>query len=135
MSEIFTHRAPALLVPESWTAEPAGVFTEPPDSTAHDDPLCVPTPSPIVIVDGGPAAVSVTSTRPVAAIVKLLKALPRTGTVPENVSVVRVTVGVVVVVVATAGVELPVHDADPRATTASAAMRAVAEEILTNASA
>ena len=134
MSETCTHRAPALLVPESWTAEPAGVFTEPPDSTAHDDPLCVPTARPIVIVDGGPATVSVTSTSPVAAIVKLLKALPRTGTVPENVSVVRVTVGVVVVVAAT-GVELPVHDADPRATMANAATRAVANEILTNASA
>jgi hypothetical protein len=47
-------------------------------------------------VAGGPAAVSVTSVVPVADTRKLLNALPPTGTVPEKLSVVRVSEGVVV---------------------------------------
>ncbi len=55
---------------------------------------------PITMAAGGVAAVSVTSIVPVVAIGKLWKSRPPTATVPVNVSVVRVTVGVVV------GVEL-----------------------------
>lgn len=55
-------------------------------------------PTPIVIVDGGVAAVSVRSTCPVAVTENVWYALPPTGTVPVKVSVVRVTVGVGVVV-------------------------------------
>ena len=59
----------------------------------------VPTPRPMTTAAGGDAAVSVTSTRPLFVTVKLLDALPRTATVPLNVSVVCVGDGVIVVVV------------------------------------
>jgi hypothetical protein len=53
-------------------------------------------------VAGGAAAVSVTSITPAAVVGKLCESLPPTATVPEKVSVVRVTVAAVVL----AGVEL-----------------------------
>ena len=66
--------------------------------SAHDPDPVVPMPIPIVIVDGGPAAVSVTSTWPVVVTVNGLKSLPFTCTVPDSVSVVFGVDGVVVVV-------------------------------------
>jgi hypothetical protein len=72
---------------------------------------------PITMVDGGVAAVSVTSTGPVALMGKLWKSLPPTATVPLKVSVVRATVGVVVA----AGVVLLPHPATPKNKTSAAA--------------
>src|SRR5436190_19468399 len=54
-------------------------------------------PTPIQIVDGGPAAVSVTFTVPVCETLKGEKLTPLTCTVPGNVSVIVVAVGVVTV--------------------------------------
>jgi hypothetical protein len=70
----------------------------------------------ITMLDGGAAAVSVTSTGPVALTGKLWKSLPPTATVPVKVSVVRGTVGVVV-----AGVVLLPHPATPKNSTRAAA--------------
>jgi hypothetical protein len=51
-------------------------------------------------VDGGPAAVSVTSSWPVCERTTLWASLPPTGTVPVSVNVISVTLGEMVVVVA-----------------------------------
>ncbi len=87
-------------MPESCTLAPAAVCVDAPAIAGHLPSAGMPTLIPITMVDGGVAAVSVTSIVPVAAIGKLWKSRPPTATVPVNVSVVRVTVGVVV------GVEL-----------------------------
>ncbi len=102
-------------MPESWTVAPAAVCVDAPAIAGHLPSAGMPTLTPITTVDGGVAAVSVTSTVPVAAIGKLWKSRPPTATVPVNVSVVRVTVGVVV------GVELLLPHAET--TNASATTR------------
>jgi len=71
----------------SWGVAPATAVTVFVLDSVHAAPLGVPTPSPIVIVGGGPAAVSVTSTSPNDATVKLCESDPCTATVPLNVSV------------------------------------------------
>src|SRR2546425_11044149 len=80
---------------------PAGTATVNLVSSEHEDEsvVGVPTPRPMKIVAGGPAAVSVTSTSPACATVNDLKSLPIGSTVPLNVSVLRTTGGVGDVVV------------------------------------
>jgi len=76
--------------------------------------LYTPNPKPMKIVDGGPAAVSVTvNVAPAVVIVKGWKSLLATPTVPEKVSLVAVAVGVVVAPV----VELLLFPLHPDATT------------------
>src|SRR5260370_32507589 len=74
---------------------PAAIAADAPAIRAHDPEPVWPIPTPIVMFDGGPAAVSVTSTSPVAETVKGPKLLPFTCTVPVSVSVVFGIVGVV----------------------------------------
>ena len=71
----------------SWGVAPATAVTVFVLDSVHAAPLGVPTPSPIVIVGGGPAAVSVTSTSPNEATVKVCESDPCTATVPLNWSV------------------------------------------------
>lgn len=94
---------------------PAGVKTIPLAASTQVEPP-VPTPRPMVIVDGGPAAINVIFIGPAWATVKLLKSLPPTGTVPMNVSVVRTIDGAVV--------EVLVPPLSQAAVSGSVAMRA-----------
>ena len=96
MSPTSTQYGPGVREPVNCGAVPAGVCVEPPESSAHAVLLGVPTPRPMVIVGGGPAALSVTFTVPLCATVNDLKSLPPTGTVPVKVSVVIGTDGDVV---------------------------------------
>src|SRR5579862_3772770 len=78
------------------TAPPAAICVDAPASTTHVPEPVVPMPTPMMIVDGGPAAVSVASTCPVVVTVNGWKLLPFTCTVPVSVSVVLGVDGVVV---------------------------------------
>jgi hypothetical protein len=82
-------------VPDSCAVVPAGVASDALASKGHEAAavavaaLGVPTPSPMKMVAGGPAAVSVTfNVPPEPPTVNGWNADPPTSTVPENVSVV-----------------------------------------------
>jgi hypothetical protein len=81
-------------------------------------------PTPIEIVAGGLAAVSVTVVPPVCVTLKLCESLLPTPTVPLNVSVVVCTVGVVVVVLG-----LLLHALTPPSATATSEIIVVALRI------
>src|SRR5262249_42683806 len=116
-----THSVPAVVSPASCADAPAAVLIEAPVSCVQPASLTVPIARPITTVAGGAAAVRVASVTPVAATRKLLNALPPTGAVPENVSVVRVTLGVVV----DEDDELLPHPATDIATLAASAAQAI----------
>jgi hypothetical protein len=70
-------------------------MVEAPGTSVHVAPLGMPMPTPIGIVAGGPAAVSVTLTSPARDALNVWKSLPATATVPLNVSVTVVDGAVV----------------------------------------
>src|SRR5262245_41173256 len=79
-------------MPLSCAAVPAGTIVDPPERSVHVGAAHVPTPSPMKIVDGGPAAVSVTvSCPPDSVTVNGCESLPPTSTVPVNISTVGLT--------------------------------------------
>ena len=92
-------------MPETCGDVPAGVLVSAPANGTHFESAASPRPKPMMIVDGGAAAVSVASTTPACDTVNVWNALPAIGVMPVNVSVVRVTVGDVGADV----VSLPVH--------------------------
>ena len=115
-----TQYVPACATPLSCAVVPAWVGPAPPLKKAHVDPLGAPMPSPTVTVDGGPAAVRVTFSRPFdRTTVKACEADPPTATVPVKTSVVGgvvvapVAVGAVVLLPPHADAASPVDSASP----------------------
>ncbi len=77
--------------------EPATTFEDAPTIGVQPASPGVPSARPITTVEGGDAAVRSTSVEPVFDTGKLWNTEPPTGTVPVNVSVVRVVVGALTV--------------------------------------
>src|SRR6185295_10814500 len=88
ISEIFTHSAPGDALPSNCENEDGCALTLAPGMRSHapEVVLGTPTPRPMVIVAGGPAAVSVTSTSPAWTMVKGCDLLAPFSRVPVNVS-------------------------------------------------
>src|SRR5689334_18290800 len=90
-SRIWTHSVPAVVRPVICGVEPATTFDDAPASGVQPASPGVPSARPITTA--GEAAVRSTSVEPVFDTGKLWNTEPPTGTVPENVSVVRVVLG------------------------------------------
>src|SRR2546426_6556587 len=89
MSDTCTQSFPPFNVPESCGLAPAAVFVVPFGRIVHVVPSDVPTARPITMFAGGPAAVSVTVSRPPDnVIVKSCVTFFLTSSVPANRSVI-----------------------------------------------
>src|SRR2546423_2750697 len=97
MSRIWTQSVPAVVRPVSWGVGPATTVADAPARGVQPASPARPIAIPSTTLGGGLAAVSVTSVVPGCETGKLWNTVPPTCTVPANVSVVRVVVGLLTV--------------------------------------